>query len=304
MAKSGALTQTRWPSACVVGLGRIGHQVATALAGQGLQVLGVDHDPKRLAWCAAQGVYATGDLPRPTAATLLLTPSCDTKALAIAHLAQMGHLLAEVCPPGGLIVVESTTPPGAVRQGLVAQLERAGRTVGSDVFVAHVPERIAPGAGARSDLFGQPRVVGGATSRCAELAQSFYTQVLGCQVHLAQSLEQAELTKLFENAYRYVNVALANELASLGPYFGADAAGAMALANTHSRVALHQAGAGIGGHCLPYAAGHLAQAGAMPGGRRRSARNRQARGPVRRAAPSGCWRRRLWHYGDWPISPG
>ena len=149
---------------CVLGLGSIGLPLAVSLAEGGLTVLGVDPDLARLlviregtlprdepGLCQAlprlleHGRLALAASPAPADVFVILTPSHDTVADATNHLRTLTHTLLPHLRPGGLILLESTTPPGATRQGLVAPLKEAGHTPGQTVHVAHSPERIAVG---------------------------------------------------------------------------------------------------------------------------------------------------------------
>ena len=109
-------------------------------------------------------------------------------------------------------------------------------------------------------------MIAGATQACFEQAAAFYRARFGVPIVRAPSLEAAELSKLLENAARHVQISLAHEFATLGATLGVEMPEVVALANTHTRVDIHQAGAGIGGHCLPYAARVVARLGEAGGG--------------------------------------
>jgi UDP-N-acetyl-D-mannosaminuronic acid dehydrogenase len=120
---------------------------------------------------------------------------------------------------------------------------------GLDVRLAHCPERVLPGA-TLVELVHNDRIIGGIDADSTEAARRFYAGFVRGDL-VATDDVTAELCKLAENAYRYVNIALANQVASLADSFGVDPAEAIALANRHPRVDLLAPGIGVGGHCLP-----------------------------------------------------
>ena len=265
-------------SVCVIGLGRVGLPMAVALARNGHTVVGVEASTARAeAILAAQvapdepglkellrAVLESGALTLsatyPVAPVYLIaTPSSDSAHTPHPSLALVLKLLLPVLRPGALILYESTCAPGLTRMGLVDPLERAGWEVGTQVFVAHSPERVLPGD-SLPELVGNDRIIGGATRACGLRAAAFYSSFVIGDVRTCE-LETAELAKLVENAYRDVNIALANELASIGAHTGIDILPVIAHANTHPRVHVHRPGAGVGGHCLPLASQLLVQLG-------------------------------------------
>ena len=146
-----------------------------------------------------------------------------------------------------LIVIESTIPPGTTVGIAKPMLEETGMKVSRDIYLAHVPERIAPGK-AVEELLNAPRVVGGADPRSTEKAIQLYSKV---NPHLQPTdATTAEFVKLAENTYRDLNIALANLLALMAEKLGIDVYEAIRLANTHPRVNIHMPGAGVGGPCL------------------------------------------------------
>jgi UDP-N-acetyl-D-mannosaminuronic acid dehydrogenase len=150
--------------------------------------------------------------------------------------------------PGDLVVLESTVPPKTTRELVAGILEQAGFVAGRDVYVAHAPERVLPGAVIR-EVVENARVVGGVTEACTEVAARFYESFVRGEVHRCRA-ETAELVKLSENAYRDVNVAYANELANVCDRLGLDAWEVIRLANMHPRVDILRPGPGVGGHCI------------------------------------------------------
>ena len=151
--------------------------------------------------------------------------------------------------PGCLVVVESTIPPLTTEKVVKPILEKSGYRVGSDLLLAHCPERILPG-NIMSEAVFNARVIGGvdepSTRRAAELFGRFVKGKL-----LLTNDRTAEFVKLIENSYRDVNVAFANQVAILCERLGIDAYEAIELANQHPRVQILNPGIGVGGHCIP-----------------------------------------------------
>jgi UDP-N-acetyl-D-glucosamine dehydrogenase len=151
---------------------------------------------------------------------------------------------------GHLVVLESTTYPGTTREQLQPILERSGLTAGEDFHLAFSPERVDPG---RTDWTTKnvPKVVGGLTPACTERAAELYRSAIDT-VHSVSSPEAAELTKLLENIFRSVNIALVNELAQLCDRMGIDVWEVVgAAASKPFGFMSFQPGPGLGGHCIP-----------------------------------------------------
>jgi UDP-N-acetyl-D-glucosamine dehydrogenase len=158
--------------------------------------------------------------------------------------------LAERLRPGHLVVLESTTYPGTTREEVLPLLAAGGLEVGSDFFVAFSPERVDPG---RTDWTTKttPRIVGGITSACTERAVELYSRAIDTVIAVS-SPETAELTKLLENIFRSVNIALVNELAQLCDRMRVDVWEVVEAAATKPFGFMSfKPGPGLGGHCLP-----------------------------------------------------
>ena len=153
--------------------------------------------------------------------------------------------------PGMLVVLESTTYPGTTDEVVRPLLEKAsGLTAGVDFWLAFSPERIDPG-NPHYSIRNTPKVVGGQTSSCADAAERFYGKLCD-RVVRARSAREAEMTKLLENTYRHVNIALVNEMAIFCHELGVDLRDAIRCAATKpfGFQAFHP-GPGVGGHCIP-----------------------------------------------------
>ncbi|MEJ7789935.1 MAG: nucleotide sugar dehydrogenase, partial [Thermoleophilaceae bacterium] len=218
----------------IVGLGYVGLPIAVEFAEAGHEVLGVDIDQKRVSMLSAGESYiedvASGrlagvkdrlqvsrryaDLAKCEAVIVAVpTPLTRNREPDLGPLVSSGQALASVLQQGQLVVLESTTYPGTTRERLAPLLEESGLAAGRDFNLAFSPERIDPG---RTDftLRNTPKVVGGLTEKCLERAVALYSEVCDELVPVGTP-EVAELTKLLENIFRSVNIALVNELAML-----------------------------------------------------------------------------------------
>ncbi|WP_080597721.1 nucleotide sugar dehydrogenase [Rhodococcus rhodochrous] len=257
----------------VVGLGYVGLPTALALADAGVVVAGYDISEARLA-AIGEGAVDLLDVDRKRLERVFgsdtLTLSQDGSVLADvetilicvptpvdAHLVPDLSALSACCAavvatarPGQTIVLTSTTYVGCTRELLAEPLERRGFTIGSDIFVAFSPERIDPGVSAHVPE-STPRVVGGVTSECTARAVRVLADV-SAAVHPLSSPETAELTKLLENTFRAVNIALANEFAGIAREFRVDVMEVIEAAATKPYGYMpFYPGPGVGGHCIP-----------------------------------------------------
>ncbi|MEP6998827.1 MAG: nucleotide sugar dehydrogenase, partial [bacterium] len=162
-----------------------------------------------------------------------------------------------VAHPGLLVVLESTTYPGTTREVVLPLLTSAGYTVGDDIFVAFSPERVDPGNPVYNTR-NTPKVVGGITPNCTELATALYASCIETIVPVS-STEVAELVKLLENTFRSVNIAMANEMAIVCDKLGVDVWEVIDAAATKPFGFMKfTPGPGIGGHCIPLDPHYLA----------------------------------------------
>ena len=180
----------------------------------------------------------------------LPTPLTANREPDLGPLTEATRALSEVLQAGQLVVLESTTYPGTTRERIAPLLEESGLAVGRDFHLAFSPERVDPG---REDftLRNTPKVLGGLTPACAERAKELY-EVVCDDVRVVSSPEAAELTKLLENIFRSVNIALVNELAMLTDRMGIDIWEVVDAAATKPYGFMRfEPGPGMGGHCLP-----------------------------------------------------
>ncbi len=149
---------------------------------------------------------------------------------------------------GNIVIIESTISPRTTEDVIKPFIEKEGFQVGEDIFLVHCPERVLPG-NILYELVYNNRIIGGVTEKCTAKGKEVYgTFVKGELLGTAASV--AELSKLMENTYRDVNIALANELVQIGARLDIDALSVIEMANKHPRVNIHQPGPGVGGHCL------------------------------------------------------
>jgi UDP-N-acetyl-D-glucosamine dehydrogenase len=257
----------------VVGLGYVGLSLAVGLARAGLVVHGIEVDLERCTLVNAGQSYigdvASSDLAMLVAAGRLSASTSfdaagDADAIVICVptplrksrepdisfiLAAIDSLLPAL-RPGQLLVLESTTYPGTTEEVLQPRLEARGFTIGEDFFLAFSPERVDPGN--RTFTTGTiPKVVGGVTKRCTDLAAALYANVTA-SVHRVSSPKVAETAKLLENTFRSVNIALANELALACRAIDVDPWEVIAAAATKPFGFMpFYPGPGTGGHCIP-----------------------------------------------------
>jgi len=271
----------------VVGLGYVGLPLAVAFAKTGLTVLGVDADRDR-SDRIGRGLSPVEDVPDDVLAPLVrtgrLSVSGDIGALAaadaivicvptplgkskepdISHIVAAADDVARILRPGQLVVLESTTYPGTTEEVLLPRFTAAGLAVGEQFFLAFSPERIDPG-NATWRLESIPKIVGGITPACREVACALYGLIVA-QVVPVTSAQAAELVKLFENIFRSVNIALVNELAIMCRRLGLSVWEIIDAAATKPFGFMpFFPGPGIGGHCLPSDPYYLAWRARMKG---------------------------------------
>jgi UDP-N-acetyl-D-glucosamine dehydrogenase len=255
----------------IVGLGYVGLPLAVAFAEAGCEVIGVDVDATKVVGLA-KGRSHIEDIPDSALAAVLDRCEFTTRAVEL-HEADailvcvptpltrnrepdLGPLLAaanalgSVIRRGQVVVLESTTFPGTTREHLVPLLEESGLRAGEDFALAFSPERVDPG---RTDytIRTTPKIVGGLTPRCTEQAVAVYARICE-QIVPVSTPEVAELSKLLENIFRSVNIALVNEMAMLADRMGIDIWEVVDAAATKPFGFMRfEPGPGMGGHCLP-----------------------------------------------------
>jgi UDP-N-acetyl-D-glucosamine dehydrogenase len=256
----------------IVGAGYVGVPLACTFATAGRSVLLVDVLPKVvdalnrgeshiedvpsdvLAPLVADGrLAATSDYDALRGADAILialpTPLSKQREPDLSIVLAATQEIAKRLREGQLVVLESTTYPGTTREKLLPILESTGLRAGEDFNLAFSPERVDPGS--PWDVKEVPKVVGGITEECSRRAAELYGAAIGT-VHTVSSPEAAELTKLLENIFRSVNIALVNELAILADRMGIDIWEVVDAAATKPYGFMRfDPGPGMGGHCLP-----------------------------------------------------
>jgi len=257
----------------IVGLGYVGLPLAVAFSQAGFKVLGFDSQQKRVdlvnkgqsyivdvgseslsAAIANNLLEATTDQSRLKEVDAICicvpTPLTRTKDPDLSYVIYESEEISKHLQPGQLVVLESTTYPGTTSEVVLPILERTGLKGGQDFYLAYSPERVDPGS-KNYNIGNTPKVVGGIDSRSTRLAELLYNQVTEVVVPVS-SPEVAEMTKIFENVFRSVNIALVNELTKLCEKMGISVWEVIdAAASKPFGYMPFYPGPGIGGHCIP-----------------------------------------------------
>lgn len=258
----------------IVGLGYVGLPMAVAVARKGFKVLGVDVSEYAVTH-VNDGENYIGDVDDAELKDLvekgLLKASlsyecmkeCDVIMVAVPtpldkyqqpdsfYVRSSVASLAANVSADTLVILESTTYPGTTAEIVAPAFEEKGYVVGENMFVAFSPERVDPG-NLTYKTANTPKVVGGMTAKCNEISKIFYEAILDAPIHLVSSPAIAELEKIYENTFRNINIALANEMTILCERMGLDVWEVIEAAKTkpYGFMAFYP-GPGIGGHCIP-----------------------------------------------------
>jgi UDP-N-acetyl-D-glucosamine dehydrogenase len=257
----------------VVGLGYVGLPLAVVLAEAGYPVIGIDHDMEKLD-LIRDGKSYVEDVPSEQISILVdeghfyvsddydvlndvggvsicvPTPLRKTGDPDLSFIISAVQSIIPALHREMVVILESTTYPGTTREMLMPEFEDAGFTIGEDIFLAFSPERVDPG---RKDwtTVNTPKIIGGITHACTEVAASMYEQAIQSVVRVASS-EVAEMTKLLENTFRAVNIAMVNEMALMCDRLGIDVWEVIDAAATKPFGFMKfTPGPGLGGHCIP-----------------------------------------------------
>ncbi|HOF40454.1 MAG TPA: nucleotide sugar dehydrogenase [Candidatus Hydrogenedentes bacterium] len=257
----------------VIGLGYVGLPLARHLCGAGYRVLGFDVDPEKTerinrgesyikhidsGWIGA--AVTNGSFSATTAFKRLAETDCISICVPtpldehlepnLQYVRATAESIAKTLRPGQLVLLESTTYPGTTTEILLRLFENTGLKAGEDFFLAYSPEREDP-ANPEFSISNIPKVLGGVTPACAELAAQYYATIFK-RIVRASSPEVAELSKLLENIFRSVNIALVNELKLLCTRMGLDVWEIIDAAATKPFGFMpFYPGPGLGGHCIP-----------------------------------------------------
>ena len=257
----------------VVGVGYVGLPLAVEKAKVGFRVVGYDRNPARveqinrgssyiadvseaeLAQAVRDGKFsATSDLSSLGACDVIIicvpTPLTPNRDPDISYIRHVGAEIAKHLRPGQLVCLESTTYPGTTEEVLLPLLAATGLVVGQDYFLAFSPERVDPG-NQRYTTRNTNKLVGGVTANCLKVATQFYRQTI-LDVLPVSSPRVAEMTKVFENTFRAVNIALVNEMALLCERMKISIWEVIDAAATKPFGMMRfNPGPGVGGHCIP-----------------------------------------------------
>jgi UDP-N-acetyl-D-glucosamine dehydrogenase len=257
----------------ILGLGYVGLPLAVVFAEAGFHVIGVDPVQEKVdllmrgesyildvptekvaALVKAGKLSATTDfsvLQQADAVSICVpTPLRKTGDPDLSFIINATEDLSKYVHPGMVVVLESTTYPGTTRELILPKLEQHGMQVGQDFFLAFSPERVDPG---RTDwtTINTPKVVGGITADCTEVASAWYCQALETVVPVSNT-EVAEMAKLLENTFRMINIGMVNELAIMCDRLGVDVWEVIDAAATKPFGFMKfTPGPGLGGHCIP-----------------------------------------------------
>lgn len=261
--------KNKFNSVCVIGLGYIGLPTASLLGTKGYNVHGVDvsqhvvdtvnsgriHIVEPDLDILVKSAVGAGNLKaslEPKEANVFIiavpTPFKDNYEPDLAYVEQATKMISPLIKKGNLVILESTCPVGTTDEVVGRILSEAGHKIGTDVYVAHCPERVLPGR-ILIELVQNDRVVGGINDKSTHLAVEFYQTFVSGEV-LSTTAKTAEMVKLTENSFRDVNIAFANELSMIADSEDISVWDVINLANRHPRVNILQPGPGVGGHCI------------------------------------------------------
>ncbi|MEM8556732.1 MAG: nucleotide sugar dehydrogenase, partial [Bacteroidota bacterium] len=257
----------------VIGLGYVGLPLAVEIAECGLEAVGYDVSPaavahinggrshiqdvatERVAALVEAGTLRATTDPAELAACDAIsicvpTPLNKLKDPDLSYVVSASKAIRDVLRPGHLVILESTTFPGTTSEVVLPILQESGLTVGVDFFLCYSPERVDPG-NKTWHTKNTPKVLGGVTEACTRVGSALYDVVFDTVVPVS-SVEAAELTKVYENTFRMINIALANELAQACEKLDVDVWEVIEAAATKPFGFMKfTPGPGLGGHCIP-----------------------------------------------------
>lgn len=255
----------------VIGLGYIGLPTGVMFANYGQDVVGVDVQPevinslqngqihieepglqKALTQCIESGKFKAQTTVEKADVFIIAVPTPNKKdrfkSCDLTYVISAMNSILSYLEKGNTIIIESTVSPRTTEDIILPLVEKMGFKVGKDIFLVHCPERVLPGK-ILQELENNNRIIGGVTNACTESGKKIYSIFVKGEL-ISASASTAELSKLMENTYRDVNIALANELVKIGDELAIDSLEVIKMANKHPRVNIHSPGPGVGGHCL------------------------------------------------------
>jgi UDP-N-acetyl-D-mannosaminuronic acid dehydrogenase len=256
---------------CTVGLGYIGLPTSIMFAKHDVEVVGVDvsqrvidslnsgmihiEEPglqEALNEVVEKQTFRASLLPEKADAFIVAVPTPNLedqyKSCDLTYVLSAVSNVIPYLEKGNVLIVESTIGPRSMDDSVKPLIEEAGFKVGEDIFLVHCPERVLPGQ-ILHELIYNNRIVGGITPACTEAGAKVYSTFVQGEI-IKTNAKTAEMSKLMENTFRDVNIALANELTKVCNELDINALDVIDMANKHPRVNLHTPGPGVGGHCL------------------------------------------------------
>lgn len=259
--------RNRTATIVVLGLGYIGFPTALMFANGGFKVIGRDINKKTLDEIVRGRAYSyepgLADFAKSAENNLeiidkmkegdvyflcIQTPLTEEKKADLTYLLNAARDVGKLLKRNNLVIVESTVPVGTTEKVREVLSEISGIPT-KEILVAHCPERVIP-TKLVNEITKNNRIIGGVDTESTKLAKMLYSTVIKGDV-LETGSRVSELTKLAENIYRDVNIALANELSIICDKLGVNVFDVIRIANTHPRVNIHSPGSGVGGHCIP-----------------------------------------------------
>ena len=256
---------------CTVGLGYIGLPTSAMFAHHGANVIGVDinidivntlnsgkihiEEPgleELVKQNVDNGTFKASTEPENADVFIIAvpTPNLDDKykSCDLTYVIDAVNMIIPYLEKGNVVILESTVAPRTTSDHVKPLIEKAGFKVGEDISLVHCPERVLPGQ-ILMELEHNNRIVGGITPKCAEKGAHVYELFVKGEI-IKTDASTAEMSKLMENTYRDVNIALANELTKICRDLSINVLDVIDMANKHPRVNIHSPGPGVGGHCL------------------------------------------------------
>jgi len=253
----------------VIGLGYIGLPTALSLAANGIHTIGVDINPKVVETLRSgkvtfnekgleelfnraveKGISFMTEYPVADMYICAVPTPYDKNCKKVdpTFVVKAVESVVEVAPKGSIVVIESTISPGTVDRYIRPIFDRKGLKLGTDIHIAHAPERIIPG-NMLYELEHNSRTIGADSREIAEKVKQVYSSFCKGDIEITD-IRTAEMTKVVENTFRDINIAYANELAKICRSGGMDVYEIIRIANKHPRVNIHNPGPGVGGHCI------------------------------------------------------
>lgn len=255
---------------CIIGQGYIGLPTAALFTMNDCEVVGVDvnkqvvedlnkgkihiEEPgiaENIQKAIENGKYHASLTPEKADAFIITVPTpyiSENYCCDLSYVISACESILPYLEKGNTVIVESTIAPMSTDDIIKPIFENAGFEIGTNLYLAHCPERVLPGQ-IMKELVSNDRIIGGITPECSKKASEIYGQFVKGE-RMETEAKVAELSKCMENTFRDVNIALANELAKIGSKIGVNALEVIKMANKHPRVNIHSPGPGVGGHCL------------------------------------------------------